>query len=270
MVCPGRRAWSGPTARSGLPTGTTSSRSTIRRRPGTASAKARRTRRRCAITSAAASTASSIRRAGGEETIAIENRSGGPPQRAGAPTTCSGACTRSGCIVERGQKDVVPQLIALARNQSVDEIGTNGGALHALWTLQGLGELNATTTDAYRAAVDDLKHPAAGVRKAAAMVLPHAADAAQAILAAGLLHDPDLHTRLAATLAIADMPTSAEIGQALYAESPKPDNYADKWLSRAFYIAGSRHQKSFTAAYHADRSRACRIRRCRSPCASAR
>ena len=75
-------------------------------------------------------------------------------------------------LVERGQKDVVPQLVALARNQSVDAIGTNGGAFHALWTLQGLGELNTSTTEAYRAAVDDLKHPAAGVRKAAAMVLP--------------------------------------------------------------------------------------------------
>jgi putative membrane-bound dehydrogenase-like protein len=155
-------------------------------------------------------------------------------------------------LVERGQKDVVPQLVALARNQSVDEIGTNGGAFHALWTLQGLGELNTTTTEAYRAAVDGLKHPAAGVRKAAAMVLPHTADASRAILSAGLLHDPDLHTRLAATLAIADMPTSPEIGQALYAESLKTDNYGDKWLSRAFYIAGSRHQKSFTTAYHAD------------------
>ena len=54
-------------------------------------------------------------------------------------------------LVERGQKDVVPQLIALVRNQSVDAIGTNGGAFHALWTLQGLGELN-TTDDARRTA----------------------------------------------------------------------------------------------------------------------
>ena len=155
-------------------------------------------------------------------------------------------------IIERGQKDVVPQLIALARNQSVDEIGTNGGAFHALWTLQGLGELNTTTTDAYRAAVDALKHPAAGVRKAAAMVLPPTADASRAILAAGVLHDSDLHTRLAATLAIADLPTSPEIGQALYAESLKPDGFGDKWLSRALYIAASRHQKTFIAAYRAD------------------
>jgi hypothetical protein len=157
-------------------------------------------------------------------------------------------------LVERGQKDVVPQLVTLVRNQSVDEIGINAGALHALWTLHGLGELNSTTTESYRAAVDALKHPAAGVRKAAAMVLPHTAEASRAIISAGLLHDPDLHTRLAAVLAIADMPTSNEAGQALYAESQRTENYTDKWLSRAFYIAGSRHQKSFTAAYHGDKN----------------
>jgi uncharacterized protein len=157
-------------------------------------------------------------------------------------------------LVERGQKDVVPQLVALTRNQSVDEIGTNGGAFHALWTLQGLGELNSTTTESYRAAVDALKHPAAGVRKAAAMVLPQTAEASRAIISAGLLHDPDLHTRLAAVLAIADMPNSNDAGEALYTESQRTENYTDKWLSRAFYIAGSRHQKSFTAAYHADKN----------------
>jgi putative membrane-bound dehydrogenase-like protein len=157
-------------------------------------------------------------------------------------------------LVERGQKDVVPQLVAMVRNQSVDEIGTNGGALHALWTLQGLGELSSGTTDAYRAAVEALKHPAAGVRKAAAMVLPHTAEASNALLSSGVLHDPDLHTRLAVVLSIAEMPTSAEIGQALYAESQKQENFSDRWLSRALYIAGFRHQKTFTAAYHADRA----------------
>ena len=75
-------------------------------------------------------------------------------------------------LVERGQKDVVPQLIALARTTSVDAVGTNGAALHALWTLHGLGELASTTTEAGRTAVEALKHPAGGVRKAAAMVLP--------------------------------------------------------------------------------------------------
>ena len=52
-------------------------------------------------------------------------------------------------LVERGQKDVVPQLVALVRNTAVDAIGTNGGALHALWTLHGLGELSSPSTPAY-------------------------------------------------------------------------------------------------------------------------
>jgi putative membrane-bound dehydrogenase-like protein len=157
-------------------------------------------------------------------------------------------------LVERGKKDVVPQLVALVRNKSVDEVGINGGAMHALWTLHGLGELTSDSTEAFRVAVEALKHPAAGVRKAAAMVLPRTASSASAILSAGLLQDPDLHTRLAAILAVADMPSSAAIGQALYGEAQKTDNYSDRWLSRAFYIAANKHRDSFVAQYKADRN----------------
>jgi putative membrane-bound dehydrogenase-like protein len=155
-------------------------------------------------------------------------------------------------IVERGQKDVVPQLVALVRNTSVDAIGINGGAFHALWTLKGLGEIETASTDAYRAAVEALKHPAAGVRKAAAMVLPKSPPAASALVAAGLLRDPDLHTRLAATLAVADMPSSPDIGAALYKESQNQENYGDRWLSRAFYIAATRHKSAFLTSYKSD------------------
>jgi putative membrane-bound dehydrogenase-like protein len=158
-------------------------------------------------------------------------------------------------IVERGQKDVVPQLLALVRNTAVDAIGINGGALHALWTLKGLGELETTSTDSYRAAVQALKHPAAGVRKAAAMVLPHDPAAASAILSAGLLRDPDLHTRLAVVLTLADMPSAPDVGAALYKESHTAENYADRWLSRAFYIAGTRHKGAFLSSYRADAKR---------------
>ena len=60
------------------------------------------------------------------------------------------------------------------------------------------------------------------------MVLPKTAEAANAMLGAGALQDPDLHTRLAATLVLAEMPESAEIGTALYRESQKPENYSDR------------------------------------------
>ena len=155
-------------------------------------------------------------------------------------------------LVERGQKDVVPKLIAMARNTAVDEVGINGGAFHALWTLHGLGELTAPSTDAFRAAVDALKHPAAGVRKAAAMVLPKHPASAAAILSADALADPDPHTRLAIALVVADLPLSPEIGQALYRESAKPENFGDKWLGRAFYIAAMRHQDDFLAMHKSD------------------
>jgi putative membrane-bound dehydrogenase-like protein len=157
-------------------------------------------------------------------------------------------------IVERGQKDVVPELVALVRNRAVDAIGINGGAMHALWTLQGLGELETGTTEAYRAAVEALRHPAAGVRKAAAMVLPHTAAAASAILSAGLLQDPDLHTRLAVSLVLSDMPASAEVAQALYRASQSPENFGDPWLGRAIYVAATKHQTDFLNAYKADRN----------------
>jgi uncharacterized protein len=155
-------------------------------------------------------------------------------------------------LVERGQKDVVPQLLALVRNTSVDEIGLNGAALHALWTLHGLGELSSLTSEAGKTAVGALKHPAAGVRKAAAMVLPKTAEAANAIAAAGLLEDKDLHTRLAALLVVADAPTSPELGRLLYKVSANADNYSDRWLSRATFIAASRHKAAFLAEYKAD------------------
>ncbi|MDP9189007.1 MAG: hypothetical protein M3O25_07135, partial [Actinomycetota bacterium] len=83
-----------------------------------------------------------------------------------------------------------------------------------------------------------------GARRWPAQAL--AAAAASAMLAANVLQDADLHTRLAATLVIAEMPESADISQALYRESQKTDNYTDRWLSRAFYIAALRHQKTFT------------------------
>jgi uncharacterized protein len=157
-------------------------------------------------------------------------------------------------LIERGQKDVVPQLVALVGNKSVDAVGINGGAMHALWTLKGLGEIESPDSEGYRAATTALHDPAAGVRKAATMVLPKSARSAGTIIGAGLLRDPDLHTRLAATLVIADMPDVPDIGTEIYKESQKPENFTDRWLSRALYIAASRHKAGFTTAYKADKN----------------
>ena len=155
-------------------------------------------------------------------------------------------------LVERGETDVAPDLIALAQDTTTDAIGTSGGAFHALWTLHGLGLLDGSNEEALQAALGALNHPAAGVRKAAAQVLPHTEDVRDALLEAGLLDDPDAHTRLAAVLALAEMPPSEEAGQQLYGISQEPDVYGDRWLGQAVYIAADVHADGFLAAYNAD------------------
>jgi putative membrane-bound dehydrogenase-like protein len=47
-------------------------------------------------------------------------------------------------LVERGKRDVVPALLKLLADGSADAIGLNVGAIHALWTLQGLGALDGS------------------------------------------------------------------------------------------------------------------------------
>ena len=155
-------------------------------------------------------------------------------------------------LVERGQRDVVAPLVALTRNKSVDALGLNGGALHAIWTLEGLGAVNDLDTEAGRAVVAALEHPAAGVRKAAAMVVAGKPGGGEAILEAGLLRDDDLHTRLAAVLALADAAPTEAIASALYAASLEPANFGDRWLSRALFVAAHRHRARFLTLYRAD------------------
>src|SRR5690606_7549248 len=64
-------------------------------------------------------------------------------------------------LVERGQTDIVPQLIRLVGNTQTDEIGLAPGPLHALWTLHGLGQLDGSNQQALQAAVGALRHPVA-------------------------------------------------------------------------------------------------------------
>ena len=45
-------------------------------------------------------------------------------------------------IVERGRTDVVPQIVSVINDRTVDRIGLNSPAVHALWTLHGLGVLD--------------------------------------------------------------------------------------------------------------------------------
>jgi putative membrane-bound dehydrogenase-like protein len=148
-------------------------------------------------------------------------------------------------IVEGGYKQLAPQLFGLIRNKSIDAIGINAPAIHALWTLNGLGLLNGSDAEALTVAEDALTHPSAGVRKAALQVLPLTSRSKAAIQKAGLLNDINLNTRLAAFLTIADMPASDEMGKLLVAAQKAPQNANDYWISRAIPIAMATHVKGY-------------------------
>jgi len=151
-------------------------------------------------------------------------------------------------LVERGKLDVAPALIKLVQDPSVDDIGLNTGAIHALWTLHGLGALAGPDGEATKAALGALKHPSPGVRRNAVQVIPMSPLSDAALLAAGLLDDPDPHTRLAAFLALADLPPSAKSGQALVEALAKAANTGDKLILDAATAAAANNSQHFLIA----------------------
>ncbi len=155
-------------------------------------------------------------------------------------------------LVERGSMDVVPQLIAIVDDRTVDKIGLNSPAVHALWTLHGLGALDGKHALALEAATRALRHPAAGVRKAAQSVLPIAVQSAADLLAAGAVIDRDLNVRLNALLTLSRLPASKEAGQAIYLLSKQPEAVDDEWLPEAIWIAATKHRDGFLQAYAED------------------
>lgn len=149
-------------------------------------------------------------------------------------------------LVESKQLSVLPDLYKIINNQKVDEIGLNSPAVHALWTLHGLGVLNGSNAEALQVVSKAMNHPAAGVRKAAAMVLPKNEQSFE-ILRKGL-GDPNLNTRLATFVAMAELPASEKAGEAVFHASQNEQNAKDPWISRAIFAAAVRHEKGFTAA----------------------
>lgn len=151
-------------------------------------------------------------------------------------------------LVESRNTDVLPSLYDLIRSDEVDAGGQNFPATHALWVLDGLRVIQSGN-EAFQVVTDALKHPAAGVRKAAIQILSGIQWTDQAVLNAGILHDPDPNTRLAAILSLLKVAPSDQFGEALFGLSNEQAVKEDNWLSRAVYVAASRHQKGFIAAF---------------------
>jgi hypothetical protein len=157
-------------------------------------------------------------------------------------------------LVERGERDVAAPLVALVKGQNVDEIGLNVGAIHALWTLHGLGLLEGSHAEALGVATAALMHASAGVRRNAILVLPRNEPALAALLASGRLRDKDGQVRLAAMLALAEMPPSREAAAAIVESLSSSANVSDRWLLDAATSAAARHDVHFLQAVAAKSS----------------
>jgi len=165
-------------------------------------------------------------------------------------------------LVERRASGAVPALLRLAEDHTIDREGLNPGALHALWTLHGLGAIpgNPAALAAARAA---LHHPAGSIRRAALMMLPRTPQLLDDILAAGILpdrsspwpvdytvptailQDADPHVRLEALLVLSELPASPRAAAAIAEVFAFPANARDPWTPDAVSMAGARQGSEF-------------------------
>jgi putative membrane-bound dehydrogenase-like protein len=148
-------------------------------------------------------------------------------------------------LVERGEKDVVPALVALAKDKSVDEIGLNPGVIHALWTLHGLGVMDGELLAPIEVVEAALQHQSAGVRRNALLVMPRTKEMAAQMVEMKLLEDKDPQVRLAALLAISETPEHYYVANALQTMLGRDAGQVDRWTTDAAMAAAAHHGVSF-------------------------
>jgi len=147
-------------------------------------------------------------------------------------------------LSEHGTRLLIPDLVKLVNNPSVDEIGLNPSAIHALGILREIAPLDTRA----KVASDALKHKSAAVRRSALAVLPSNVADAHLIVDSGALNDADAQVRLAALLALSEMPMIGEAGPPLAALLSKSENIEDRWLPDAITCAAAAHDLPFLKA----------------------
>jgi putative membrane-bound dehydrogenase-like protein len=148
-------------------------------------------------------------------------------------------------LVERGKKDVVETLLELVEDRSLDEIGLNVGAIHALWTLQGLGVMDGTDKKVTETILGNLSHPSAGVRRNLVLTLPPIAASEWSLMNIGILADRDPQVRLAALLKLTEVPAGKLTAPGLVGMLYRSDHFADRSISDAFVMAAAHIDEVF-------------------------
>jgi mono/diheme cytochrome c family protein len=133
-------------------------------------------------------------------------------------------------LVEGRHNGAVPALKKLVLANKGDT-----AAIHALWTLEGLGALDAETHKAALYAADPR------LRRNAIRALKTDAASQALFHGSGVIADPEPHTRLAAWVRLADFPTTPEIQKLVRSLAADPSTKSDEWLKEASRVLGKRH-----------------------------
>ena len=134
-------------------------------------------------------------------------------------------------IVEGKKKDLAPALRELVAKSSADV-----GAIHALWALQGLGELDAATHQAA------LLSSSPELRRNAIRALG-ADDASQKLFfGSGVVADKNPATRLAALVKLADLPSTPEVQTLVRQLAADAAVKSDEWLNEASRLLAKKHK----------------------------
>lgn len=152
-------------------------------------------------------------------------------------------------LIEQKATDsaTVSALVKLVSSDSVDGIGLNVGAIHALSTLQGLGIIEPAKADLWKAVTESLKNKSAGVRRVAVQSVPATAEGVAAILASGTLEDNDAQVRLASYLKVADAPPVADATKTALTKLDT-DLTGDPWMLDAWTTAAATNASGVLSA----------------------
>ncbi|MEN8693814.1 MAG: PVC-type heme-binding CxxCH protein [Akkermansiaceae bacterium] len=131
-------------------------------------------------------------------------------------------------LVDGNKTDATATLQNLSRQPGI-------GALHALWTLHGLEKLDPGTHRTALLSTD----PA--LRRNAIKALPLDTNGVDLLFQSGVINDPDLTTRLAAFVALAQFPSSEAVKNAISSLGNDPVNREDKLLRAALTAASTNH-----------------------------
>ncbi len=133
-------------------------------------------------------------------------------------------------IVENQKRELIPELVQIARSENGD------GSVHALWALDGLSALEDPESDAYQVVFDGLQSRNAALNKASLSLLKNTEESSEHLVSSGLLTSDNLLVRRNAVLKASKLPETESLFRKIEEISRIEVNKKDKWLNAALKI----------------------------------